>query len=88
MGRSGPVQRRHLRLSVRPPGEDANELGLIAHGPDSSKLIGQVNDLLHRWSQERPEQPVVTAYPATTPDDLLAAGVRVTRPETHLTIGW
>lgn len=75
-------------LIARPAGEDTNELGLIAHGPDSSKLIGQVNDLLRRWSQERPEQPIVTAYPATTPDDQLAPGVRVTRPETRLTIGW
>jgi protein-L-isoaspartate(D-aspartate) O-methyltransferase len=75
-------------LTARPAGEDANELGLIAHGPDSSKLLGQVNDLLHRWSQERPEQPVVTAYPAATPDAQLAAGVRLSRPETRLTIGW
>lgn len=63
-------------------------LGLIAHGPDSSKLLGQVNDLLRRWSQERPEQPVFTANPAATPNDRLATGVRVTRPETRLTIGW
>ncbi|MFD4943554.1 methyltransferase, FxLD system [Streptomyces sp. NPDC058409] len=75
-------------VTARPAGEDANELGLIAHGPDSSKLLGQVSDLLRRWSQERPEQPVVTAYPAATPDDRLAAGVRVTRPETRLTVGW
>ncbi|WP_326778315.1 methyltransferase, FxLD system [Streptomyces sp. NBC_01445] len=75
-------------VTARPAGENANELGLIAHGPDSSKLLGQVNDLLRRWSQERPEQPVVTAYPATTPDARLAAGVHVTRPETRLTVGW
>lgn len=75
-------------LTARPAGEDANELGLIAHGPDSSKILGQVNDILRRWSQERPEQPVVTAYPAATPDDRLAAGVRVTRPETRLTVSW
>ncbi|GAA3839661.1 hypothetical protein GCM10022403_084920 [Streptomyces coacervatus] len=35
-------------VTARPAGEDANELGLIVHGPDSSKLIGQVNDLLRR----------------------------------------
>lgn len=75
-------------LTARPAGEDANELGLIAHGPHSGKLIGQVNDLLHRWSQQRPAQPVVTAYPAATPDGQLAPGARVTRPETRLTISW
>ncbi|MEU4029973.1 hypothetical protein [Streptomyces anulatus] len=68
--------------------EDADELGLIAHGPASSKLLGQAGDLLRRWSQERPEQPVVTACPAATPDDRLAPGLRVTRPQTRLTIGW
>jgi protein-L-isoaspartate(D-aspartate) O-methyltransferase len=75
-------------LTARPAGDDANELGLVAHGPDGSKLIVQVNDLLRRWSQERPAQPVVTAYPAATPDDRIAAGVRVIRPETRLTINW
>ncbi|MEN8649453.1 methyltransferase, FxLD system [Streptomyces sp. 21So2-11] len=75
-------------LTARPAGEDANELGLIAHGPGSSKLLGQAGDLLRRWSQGRPAQPIVTAYPATTPDDRLAPGVRVNRPETRLTIGW
>ncbi|MCX5008639.1 hypothetical protein OHB05_39550 [Streptomyces sp. NBC_00638] len=75
-------------MTARPVGEDANDLGLIAHGPDSSKRLGQINNLLRRWSQERPEQPVVTAYPATTPDGRLAAGVRVRRPETLPTIGW
>lgn len=75
-------------ITARPASDEANELGLIAHGPDSSKLVGQVNDLLHRWSRERPAQPVVTAYPATTPDEQLAPGARVTRPETRLTINW
>ncbi|MFF3277224.1 methyltransferase, FxLD system [Streptomyces chrestomyceticus] len=75
-------------LTARPAGEDANELGLIAHGPDNNKLIGQVKDLLRRWSHERPAHPVVTAYPATTPDDQLAPGARVTRPNTCLTISW
>ncbi len=75
-------------ITARPVSDDANELGITAHGPDSSKLLGQVSDLLHRWSQERPAQPTVTAYPATTPDDQLAPGARVTRPETRLTIGW
>ncbi|GAA3493762.1 hypothetical protein ACWEV9_32840 [Streptomyces albogriseolus] len=75
-------------MTARPACEDANGLGLIARGPDRSKLIGQVSDLLRRWSQERPEQPVVTGYPAATPDDRLAAGAHVNRRVTRLTIGW
>ncbi|MFJ2112086.1 methyltransferase, FxLD system [Streptomyces sp. NPDC087850] len=75
-------------LAARPAGENSNELGLVAHGPDSGKIVGEANDLLHRWSQERPTQPIVTAYPAATPDDQLAPGVRATRPGTRLTISW
>ncbi|WP_434593625.1 methyltransferase, FxLD system [Streptomyces sp. A5-4] len=75
-------------LAVRPVSDDADELGIITHGPDSGKLTGQVNDLLHRWSQTRPAQPVITAYPAATPGDQLVSGARVTRPDTHLTISW
>ncbi|WP_129838036.1 methyltransferase, FxLD system [Streptomyces sp. RFCAC02] len=75
-------------LTVRAVDDDTHELGIITHGPDTGKITGQVNDLLYRWSRERPAQPVVTAYPAGTPDDRLAPGARVTRPETRLTIGW
>ncbi|MEE4541354.1 methyltransferase, FxLD system [Streptomyces sp. V4-01] len=75
-------------LTARPVSDDANELGITAHGPDSSKLLGQVNDRLRRWSQDRPAQPVVTAYPAGTPDGQLAPGAHLTRPETRLNIGW
>lgn len=75
-------------LTVRAVSDEANELGIRAHGPDSSGLLGQVNDLLHRWSRDRPAQPIVHAYPASTPDSQLAPGARVDRPETRLTIGW
>jgi len=74
--------------TARPAGDDANELDLIVHGLDSGKLIFQVNDLLQHRSQERPAQPFATACPASTPDDRLAAGARVIRPEARLTVGW
>lgn len=75
-------------LTARPIDDDTDELGITTHGPDANKVASQVNDLLHHWSQKRPAQPIVTAYPATTPDDRLAPGARVNRPETRLTIGW
>jgi protein-L-isoaspartate(D-aspartate) O-methyltransferase len=88
VGRGGPVWRRHHRLRDRLAGEEANEFGLIAHGPDSSKLIRLVNDLLHRWSHERSNNPSSPLTSQTTFDDRLAAGGRVRRPETFPTIGW
>lgn len=75
-------------LTARPVSDDTDELGIVTHGPDSSKVTGQVTDLLNRWSQTRPAQPVITAYPAATSDAQLEPGARVTRPDTRLTISW
>ncbi|MFD4144097.1 methyltransferase, FxLD system [Streptomyces sp. NPDC058572] len=75
-------------LTARSIDDDTDELGITVHGPDADKLSAHVNDLLHRWAEQRPTQPVVTAYPSSTGDDELAAGARVTRPDTRLTIAW
>ncbi|MGH3997197.1 MAG: hypothetical protein ACRDTJ_07020, partial [Pseudonocardiaceae bacterium] len=75
-------------LTARPVSDEAIELGVIAHGPDSSKLAYRASELLHRWSQERPAQPIITAYPVGTPSDKLSSGALITRPNTSLTISW
>lgn len=75
-------------LAARPASDEAIELGVIAHGPDSSKLAGRTSELLHRWSQKRPTQPIITAYPAGTPSDKLSSGTHIGRPDTSFTIGW
>ncbi|MGH3546710.1 MAG: methyltransferase, FxLD system [Pseudonocardiaceae bacterium] len=75
-------------LAARPASDEAIELGVIAHGPDTSKLANRTSELLHRWSQERPAQPIITAYPAGTPNDKLASGTHIRRPDTSITIGW
>ncbi|MEV0446232.1 methyltransferase, FxLD system [Streptomyces spectabilis] len=69
-------------LTVRPVDDDTDELGFTTHGPDANKITGQVDSLLHQWSEERPAQPRITAHPASTPDDQLAPGTRIARPET------
>ncbi len=75
-------------LAARPVSDEAIELGIIAHGPDNSKLADRARELLHRWSQDRPTQPIITAYPVATSTDLLPSGARITRPDTRLTIAW
>ncbi|MBO1415407.1 hypothetical protein [Streptomyces sp. FH025] len=75
-------------LTTRPVSDDADELGIVTSGPDSHKLSAQTADLLHSWGQERPAQPIITAYPSATPDNRLEAGARITRPDTRLTISW
>lgn len=75
-------------LAARPASDEAIKLGVIAHGPESTKLAGQASELLHHWSQERPAQPIITAYPVGTPSDKLSSGTHIGRPDTSLTIGW
>jgi protein-L-isoaspartate(D-aspartate) O-methyltransferase len=75
-------------LTLRPHGSACDEFGVIAHGPDSAKLVAETTELLHRWRREQPAQPVITAQPASTPDDQRPAGHHIDRPETRLTIAW
>lgn len=75
-------------LAARPAGDEAIEVGVITHGPDNSKLAARASELLHRWSQERPSQPIITAYPAGRPSHKLSSGTYIGRPDTSLTIGW
>lgn len=75
-------------LAVREHSEDTSELGVIAHGPDSTKLAAQVSDLLHRWNQKRPTQLIITAHPNDTPDDQRLSARHLVRPHTRVTITW
>jgi protein-L-isoaspartate(D-aspartate) O-methyltransferase len=75
-------------LVLRPLSSESTELGVIAHGSDSDKFATQTANLLHRWNRQRPTQPVITAYPADTPDDQLPPGTHIDRPNTRLTIAW
>lgn len=75
-------------LATRPASDEADELGIVTHGPDAHEVTGQVSDLLRHWSQRRPAQPVITATPATIADDQLRAGYRVDRQDSRLTVGW
>ncbi|MFF3400355.1 methyltransferase, FxLD system [Streptomyces sp. NPDC002659] len=72
-------------LTTRPVSDHADELGIAILGPDH--LADQVAGLLSRWSQKRPAQPTITAYTATS-DDQLVLGAHVARPNTRLTISW
>ncbi|GAA4612831.1 methyltransferase, FxLD system [Actinoallomurus liliacearum] len=75
-------------IAARPHSENVDELGVIAHGPDGVKLAASLTDLLHQWDSSRPSQPVITAHPASTPDDELAPGMLINRPTMRVTIGW
>lgn len=75
-------------LTLRPESETTSELGLAAYGKDSEQLAARAAALLRQWSQARPVQPVITAYPAETPQAQLAPGTHIDRPGTRLTVTW
>lgn len=75
-------------LAVRELTDDVNELGVIAHGPDSAKLAAHTSDLLHQWDHQRPSQPTITAHRAACPTDPSSTGARIGRPHTVITIAW
>ncbi|GAA0393591.1 O-methyltransferase [Acrocarpospora corrugata] len=75
-------------LTLRPTGDATDELGVVAHGPDAAALADQTVDLLKRWHAQQPAQPIITAYPAATPDDAMASGFVVQRPDSRLVIAW
>ncbi|GAB3474632.1 methyltransferase, FxLD system [Nocardiopsis coralliicola] len=75
-------------LRLRPITETTDELGIIAHGPNSPALTARTEELLRRWRKEGPTQPTITAHPTGASDDGARNGARVTRPDTTVTITW
>ncbi|MBT8227339.1 MAG: methyltransferase, FxLD system [Dactylosporangium sp.] len=75
-------------LATRDLNDDTMELGLIAHGPDSTKLISRTVDLLHQWDGERPAQPAITAYRAGRSPQLDDAQAHIVRPHSTFAITW
>ena len=75
-------------ITARPIDDDANELGVTIHGPDSAKLAPVALALLQQWHRQRPAQPAITAsrepaVPGTAPGTTL-----LSRPSIALTIAW
>jgi len=75
-------------LAARKLTDDVNELGVIAHGPDSATLAAHTTDLLHQWDHQRPSQPTITAHRTDNPTDFPSTGARIARPHALITITW
>ena len=75
-------------LAVRPVNDEVDELGVVAHGPDSGKVASHTSDLLRRWDQDRPAEATITACPAGMPAGQLPAGASIARPGTNLVVAW
>ncbi|MEV0681716.1 methyltransferase, FxLD system [Actinosynnema sp. NPDC050436] len=77
-------------LTLRRPAPDTAErrfeLGAIGHGPAGAHLAERLCAGIRAWDHDRTAQPVITAYPAGTPDDDLADGQIVDKQHTRLVI--
>jgi protein-L-isoaspartate(D-aspartate) O-methyltransferase len=54
-------------------GERRSELGAIGHGPAGAELVERLCSQIRAWGGARMSDPVITAYPASTPDERLQA---------------
>lgn len=64
------------------------ELGAIGHGPAGLDLAGRLCEQIRAWDRDRTAQPVITAYPAGTPDDRLPGGHVIDKPSARLVISY
>jgi len=68
--------------------ERRSELGAIGHGPAGPELADRLCDQIRAWDQDRTAQPVVTAYPANTPDGQRRGTHAITKRDGRLTISY
>lgn len=74
-------------IAARDIDDDALELGITAHGPDSA-VATHLADLLSRWDRQRPSQPTITAHHVDAATHPSTAGITLQRPHTVITIEW
>jgi protein-L-isoaspartate(D-aspartate) O-methyltransferase len=64
------------------------ELGAIGHGPAGPHLADRVCEQIRAWDRDRITQPVITAYPADTPDDQLLGRHAIDKRCVRLVVSW
>ncbi|MGH4017764.1 MAG: methyltransferase, FxLD system [Pseudonocardiaceae bacterium] len=77
-------------LTLRGPEFEATErrweLGAIGHGPAGPQLAERLCDQIRAWDRDRTTQPIITAYPADTPDHERAAGLVIDKRFVRLVV--
>ncbi|MGW7381856.1 methyltransferase, FxLD system, partial [Streptomyces sp. NPDC054794] len=61
-------------------------LGAVGYGPAGAELAERICAQIRAWSPARTVDPVITAYPAGTPDSDLVDGAVIDRPSARLVI--
>ena len=62
------------------------ELGAIGHGPTGPHLAERLCEQIHAWDHDRTAQPLITAYPAGTPNGKLPNGLVIDKRHIRLVI--
>jgi protein-L-isoaspartate(D-aspartate) O-methyltransferase len=75
----------HRRLDTT---ERRWELGAIGHGPAGTQLAERLCAQIRAWDRDRAAQPVMTAYPAGTPDEGLPKGLVIDKGYIRLVISF
>jgi protein-L-isoaspartate(D-aspartate) O-methyltransferase len=64
------------------------ELGATGHGSAGPELADRLGQQIRQWDADRTTQPVITACPASTPDDQFPGGAAIDKLHTRLVISW
>jgi protein-L-isoaspartate(D-aspartate) O-methyltransferase len=64
------------------------ELGATGHGPAGPELADRLCEQIRAWDRDRTTQPIITAYPAGTPDDQIPAGPAIDKPSVRLVVSY
>ncbi|MGW7542159.1 methyltransferase, FxLD system [Streptomyces sp. NPDC054770] len=79
----------YLTLERTAEGQGAEprfRLGAVGYGPVGAELAERICAQIRAWSPARTVDPVITAYPADTPDSDLVDGAVIDRPSARLII--
>ena len=66
--------------------DDGAELGAIGHGPTGQRLARRLCDEIRAWGDTRTAEPVITTYPADTPNDQIGAAHVITKRWSRLVV--
>ncbi|MER5647362.1 methyltransferase, FxLD system [Streptosporangium sp. NPDC002524] len=64
------------------------ELGAIGHGPAGAELADRLGEQILMWNSDRNAEPVITVYPAGTPDDQLLGGMAINKQHVRLVVSY
>lgn len=70
------------------PAQHLWELGAIGHGPVGPQLAERLCEQIRAWDADRSAQPVITAYPAGTPEEKLPSGRVINKRHIRLVVSY